>query len=51
MKITIKMGGTDMSIVAKVYRGDIVDLTHIGYIALVDYTSKLFNFYMYDKER
>lgn len=34
-----------MSIVAKVYRGDIVDLTHIGHIAVVDFTGKLLYYY------
>lgn len=34
-----------MSIVAKVYRGDLVDLTHIGHIAVVDYTGKLMYYY------
>lgn len=30
-----------MSIVAKVYRGDLVDLTHIGHVAVTDYTGKI----------
>ncbi len=30
-----------MSIVAKVYRGDLVDLTHIGHVAVTDFTGKL----------
>ena len=30
-----------LSIVARVYRGDLVDTTHIGHIAVVDYTGKL----------
>lgn len=34
-----------MSIVAKVYRGDLVDLTHIGHVAVVDYTGKLLYHY------
>lgn len=34
-----------MSVVAKVYRGDLVDLTHIGHVAVVDYTGKLLYHY------
>lgn len=34
-----------MSIVAKVYRGDLVDLTHIGHVAVVDCTGKLLYYY------
>lgn len=34
-----------MSIIAKVYRGDTVDLTHIGHIAVVDYTGKILYYY------
>lgn len=30
-----------MSIVAKVYRGNLIDMTHIGHIAVVDYTGRL----------
>lgn len=30
-----------MAIVAKTYRGNIIDLTHIGHIAVVDYTGKI----------
>jgi L-asparaginase II len=30
-----------LSIVAKVYRGDLVDLTHIGHAAVVDYSGKI----------
>lgn len=30
-----------MSIVIKVYRGDLVDLTHIGHVAVADYTGKI----------
>lgn len=34
-----------MSIVAKVYRGDLVDLTHIGHVAVTDYTGKILYHY------
>lgn len=34
-----------MSIIAKTYRGDIVDLTHIGHIAAVDHTGKILYHY------
>jgi L-asparaginase II len=34
-----------MSVVAKVYRGDLVDLTHIGHVAVADYTGKLLYHY------
>lgn len=34
-----------MSIVAKVYRGDLVDLTHIGHVAVVDDAGKLLYYY------
>jgi L-asparaginase II len=34
-----------MSVVARVYRGDLVDLTHIGHVAVVDYTGKLLYHY------
>lgn len=34
-----------MSVVAKVYRGELVDLTHIGHVAVVDYTGKLLYHY------
>lgn len=34
-----------MSIVAKTYRGNMVDLTHIGHIAVVDYTGKILYYY------
>lgn len=34
-----------MSVVAKTYRGDIVDLTHIGHITVVDYTGKILYHY------
>ena len=30
-----------MSVIAKTYRGNVVDLTHIGHIAVVDYTGKI----------
>jgi L-asparaginase II len=39
------MWGEEMSIVAKVYRGDLVDLTHIGHVAVVDYSGKLLYHY------
>ncbi|KPU27564.1 hypothetical protein TR13x_03225 [Caloranaerobacter sp. TR13] len=34
-----------MSIIAKTYRGNIIDLTHIGHIAVVDYTGKILYYY------
>ncbi|WP_169832973.1 asparaginase [Geosporobacter ferrireducens] len=34
-----------MSVVAKVYRGSLVDLTHIGHIAVVDHTGKILYHY------
>jgi L-asparaginase II len=34
-----------MSVVARVYRGDLVDLTHIGHVAVVDYTGNLLYHY------
>lgn len=34
-----------MSVVAKVYRGSLVDLTHIGHVAVVDYTGRILNSY------
>ncbi len=34
-----------MSIIAKTYRGGIVDLTHIGHIAVVDYKGKILYHY------
>lgn len=34
-----------MSIVAKIYRGNLVDLTHMGHIAVVDYTGKILYHY------
>ncbi|RKD23615.1 asparaginase [Caminicella sporogenes DSM 14501] len=34
-----------MSIVAKVYRGNVVDLTHIGHIAVVDYMGNILYYY------
>lgn len=34
-----------MSIVAKVFRGELVDLTHIGHVAVVDHTGKLLYHY------
>ncbi|MDA7848026.1 asparaginase [Sulfurospirillum sp.] len=34
-----------MSVVAKVYRGPIVDLTHIGHIAVVDYKGNILRFF------
>lgn len=39
-----------MSILAKTYRGGIVDLTHIGHIAVVDHTGKIL-FHYGDPER
>ena len=30
-----------MSVVAKVYRGDLVDMTHLGHVAVVDTTGRL----------
>lgn len=37
----VYLGGMYMSIVAKTYRGDLVDLTHLGHIAVVDHTGKI----------
>lgn len=34
-----------ISIVARAYRGDLVDLTHIGHVAVVDYTGKILYYY------
>lgn len=34
-----------MSIVAKTYRGDIVDLTHIGHIAVVDHKGQILHYF------
>lgn len=34
-----------MSVVAKLYRGNLVDVTHIGHIAVVDYTGKILYHY------
>lgn len=34
-----------MSVVAKVFRGELVDLTHIGHVAVVDYRGKLLYHY------
>lgn len=43
--LTLKKQGNTMSIVAKVYRGSIVDLTHIGHLAVVNYKGELLHSY------
>ncbi len=41
----LKTTGSKMSIVAKVYRGPIVDLTHIGHVAVVDCSGEILHSY------
>ena len=42
---SLKIKGTNMSIVAKVYRGPIVDLTHIGHVAVVNHKGEILHEY------